>query len=345
MDNLDLGIFIPIYCLMQNGIDASSRKGKYRMKAFVKHSVLAALALSLSLANVAEAARFGGGKKSGMQRSAPQRSYSTPAPTNSQPPLASAPQAPVRQGPGVGTAVAAGVAGAAAGYMLGSAMSDNHSGAPSATAPSTAASSPVSAGVQPAAPSSTGSGAWLFVLVLLGLTVAGFMFFRRMNQSAQPKTTPASPRAQFESASGAARVQQIGAGLGGGFSMNSASTRLPDGTEAPAFLRQAKASFLHVQTMNGAAQLESLNHYVTPALLSEVREQVMHNQEPADFPRLDCELLETATEGDQYIASVRFFGEVSESSNSAPVPFSEIWHFVKKTNEPLKWLVAGIQPE
>ena len=318
------------------------------MKSYVKQSVLTVLMMSLTFASVAEAARFGGGKKSGMQRSAPQRTYASPAPSYGQAPVAPAPQAPVRQGPGIGTAVAAGVAGAAAGYMLGSAMSDNHATAPAASGSSApSVSQPSSVVSQPATSTSSG-GSWLFVLLLLGLTVAGFMFFRKMSQAGKPAAVRSPAPLRPDAVVGAARVQQIGGGIGGSagsFGAAAATTRLPDGTETPAFLRQAKASFLHVQTMNGAAHLDSLAHYVTPQMLDEVKAQVLANQEPADFPRLECELVEATTEGDQFVASVRFYGEVSESSATDPVHFSEIWHFVKKTNEPLKWLVAGIQPE
>ena len=104
-----------------------------------KHLVLTLATAALFTAPFADAAKFGGGKSSGMQRSTPSKSQSYNATPAQQAPAApmygktapnSAPQQ--RSGPGVGTAVAAGVAGAAAGYMLGSAMSDNNTHAPAA---------------------------------------------------------------------------------------------------------------------------------------------------------------------------------------------------------------------
>ena len=40
--------------------------------------------------------------------------------------------------------------------------------------------------------------------------------------------------------------------------------------------------------------------------------------------------------------SVRFTGTVSEDLNSQPVPFSEVWHFVKPAGSTQDWLVADV---
>ena len=69
------------------------------------------------------------------------------------------------------------------------------------------------------------------------------------------------------------------------------------------------------------------------------------DQDVAEFSNLNAMVTESTTENNQYVVSVRFTGTVSEDLNSATMPFSEIWHFVKPANSTQDWLVAGIQQE
>ena len=69
------------------------------------------------------------------------------------------------------------------------------------------------------------------------------------------------------------------------------------------------------------------------------------DQDVAEFSNLNALVLDSATENGQYVVSVRFTGTVSEDLNSQPVPFSEVWHFVKPAGSTQDWLVAGIQQE
>lgn len=306
-------------------------RAKTIMLAFTMVSVLAT--------PFAEAARMGKGKSAGMQRSAPTKSYQPAAPAPQ--PMAPAPAAaPQKKGPGIGTAVAAGAAGAAAGYMLGSAMSDKGHASGGASEPA-------------------GSGFPWGTLALLGLVlIGGLMFFRRkagapaMN-APQPAGMPqgmASQPTQFDPipkiGSGLGAPQQNN-GFGGGFAPAAASmaARLPDGTETPNFLRQAKATFLHLQSLNTPESLEEVRKYMTPDLFNALREDIAGNSSVADFPQLDCQLADAATEGGRYIASVRFSGTVSEDVGAPTVPFVETWHYVKDDSTTGKWLVAGIQQD
>ncbi|RQO69174.1 Tim44 domain-containing protein [Aquitalea sp. FJL05] len=308
-------------------------RAKTIMLAFTLVSVLAA--------PFAEAARLGGGKSAGMRRSAPTKSYQQPTPMPAPAPQA-APQAQPKKGPGVGTAIAAGAAGAAAGYMLGSAMNSNHASGN-------------------ASESASGSGFPWGTLALLGLLgIGGLMWFRRKNAaSAAPMNTPmpAGNAPVFNSSSqDAARfdpIPKIGSGLGQAPSYGGAApamaggalARLPDGTETPNFLRQAKATFLHLQSLNSPDSLEEVRKYMTPDLFEGLRNDIAGNGDVADFPQLDCQLAEAVEEAGRYIATVRFSGTVSESVNALAVPFSEYWHYIKDGSTGGKWLVAGIQQE
>lgn len=344
-----------------------------------KHLVLTLAAAALLSAPFADAAKFGGGKSSGMQRSAPSKSQ----PYNSTPPQqAPAPMygkaapgngAPARQssGPGIGTAVAAGVAGAAAGYMLGSAMSDNNSpnqANAAGQAPAQASGAPMPAqqaqamtGAAPATPAPAGGGMPWGTLLLLAALLGGGLWWMMRRKSAPAlgggrggQTARGNARDSLSQYTGSPRdnlggSQPTGGGL---FSQYNdaqpsplASGRLPDGTEAPHFLRQAKATFLHLQSMNNPANVHEVAKYLTPEMFAAVKAEVSSNGETADFPTLNCDLVDAVMENGRYVASVRFHGMVSESVNAPLAPFSELWHYVKGADTDNKWLVAGIQQE
>jgi hypothetical protein len=301
-----------------------------------KTMILAFSLASLLLAPLAEAARIGKGRSAGMRRSAPTQTYQQPAaPAAPQP----APAQPQRSGPGIGTAVAAGAAGAAAGYMLGSAT--QHKAAPASAPATEAAAAPVETPRQPGIP-------WHWVILLGAVFLAGLIWFRR--RMSMPENAPHALRPNPQPMAGDNRFDPIPA-IGSGFPGNGAAApapavdhrRLPDGTEAPYFLRQAKAVFLHLQSLNGPETLDEVQRYMTPELFEELRQDIGANQAMADFTDLDCQLLDASQENGRIVASVRFFGLVSEEVNATPVPFSETWHFVKEDSSSAKWKVAGIQ--
>ena len=342
-----------------------------------KHLVLTLAAAALLSAPFADAAKFGGGKSSGMQRSTPSKSQSYNSTPAQQAPAPSYGKAapngaqPRSSGVGVGTAVAAGVAGAAAGYMLGSAMSDNNHSAPQqaqqAPAQAQASGSPMPAqqaqamtGAAPAAPAPAGGGMpWGTLLLLAALLGGGAWWMLRRKSAPALGGSGArqnSARDNLSQYNGGPRDNLAGnqpvPGTGGGLfnQYNTAPSplangRLPDGTEAPHFLRQAKATFMHLQSMNNPANVHEVAKYLTPEMFAAVKAEVSANSETADFPTLNCDLLDAVEEHGRYIASVRFHGMVSESVNAPLAPFSEVWHYVKGTDTDNKWLVAGIQQE
>ncbi|MEN9456392.1 MAG: Tim44 domain-containing protein [Neisseriaceae bacterium] len=307
-------------------------------------SLIAMLVVAtMATAPLAEAARLGGGKSSGMSRSysrpAPAQNYSRPAQPAPQPQYQQPAPQPQRSGPGWGGVAAGAAAGAAAGYLLGQ-SGNNH-----ATAPNAAPTDAAMAGSQ--APQS--SFPWGMVLLLGGLTVVGYMLFRRKTQQAGKPAYNGNIGGAFgnnpPAAGGSAgRVFRIGEGAMPASAAPLAGDRLPDGTETASFLRQAKASFMHLQTMNSPESVDELRKYLTPEMFEAIKADVAANKDTAEFPTLNAEVVEAATDGDQYVASVRFHGMVSESLNAPVQPFEELWHFVKPASaSSLKWLVAGIQ--
>lgn len=320
------------------------------MNSRTKTTVLAFCLVSLLAAPFAEAARLGKSRSYGMRRAAPTRQYQAPAAPAPQPAPAQAPAQPQKKGVGVGTAVAAGAAGAAAGYMIGSAMHDNS--AQAAPAAAGVASAPTSAAAPAPAPAKPGIP-WNLVLILGAIFLVGLLWFRR--RMASPEHAPQAMRPQAPAAPQPFHtdnnrfdpIPPIGSGVPGyngapQAAPSFAPARLPDGTETPYFLRQVKATFLHLQSLNSPDTLDEVRRYMTPELFAEIRDEIASNSMTADFSDLDCQLVEAAEEAGRYVASVRFFGQVSEEVNAAPVPFSETWHFVKEAGSS-KWMVAGIQ--
>lgn len=333
------------------------------MKLSTLTAISAFMMASLVMSTVAEAKRIGGGSSRGMSRSSSygntnynSNNYNS-APTRSN----QSTPTPARSSPGWG-GVAAGVAVGAVGASLLS-----NSGAANAN--------PTNQPTQSEQPrpeqAENGSGAWnqatqppksnfpwFLVFLLAG---AGYFIYRRF--VAKKKALAASadaPLSPFSFGNNAGQAlgsntnifgQPVGggsnapsqtAGVASPFTSNGQT--LPDGTEKAAFLRQARATFLHMQTMNSASNLDELRHYFTPEMLVAVQSDIANNHDTAEFPQLNAQIVESAQENGQYVTSVLYSGTVSEELNAPPVPFSETWHFVKAIgNSDVKWLVAGIQ--
>ncbi|MCB5195792.1 Tim44 domain-containing protein [Deefgea salmonis] len=307
------------------------------MARFANTLMVVMMSTALFTANMAEAKRVGGGRSGGMQRQA------APAPQRNNMQQQQAPRqqqaAPAQQksgGMGMMGGVLGGLAaGSLLGYMFGN--SGNASG------------------------SAQGDGGipWGTLLLLGALTAGGVMWMRRRQQAqaqaVQPNAMnyagmspmPAAPTAPVEQD----RMFRIGEGAaaptaawGGAAPLNTAPiTRLPDGTEVAAFLRQARASFMHMQSLNSPSQAEEMRRYMTPELFADLKNEIGSNSDVAEFPELNLQVLEAVNEGGRMVASVEFSGTVSESLHAAPVAFREIWHFVRPIDGDPRWLLAGIQ--
>lgn len=306
---------------------------------------------SLLLANNAFAGRFGSGKNSGMQRS------TTPSNTNSgyssAAPTGSAGSGQQRSGMGAGTAAMLGAAaGAAGGYMMGK-SSNNHN-----------ASGVVTNETRSAIP-------WGTIIILIAILALGLIFFRKKTN---PGLSSGNPMSNFNShGSNSFNMPNINR-TPNNIQTNKPTNKpiirfgsakdpvpeqldkLPDGVETIYFLRQAKGMFLHIQSMNNIENLNEIQKYMTPQLFAETRDDIAKNPALADFSNLDCQLISCEdikagqTEDGQpieasLVASVKFFGNVSDAPEQEPKQFSEIWNFVKSASSNNKWIVAGITQE
>ncbi len=315
------------------------------------------------LFNNAFAGRFGGGRSSGMQRSMsrPTGGSSSNYGHTGQAPNMGSGQQQQRSGMGAGTAAMLGAAaGAAGGYMLGKSNSNNNAAA------NTNASGAVAAKT---AEEPRSSIPWGTIGVLIAILALGLIFFRR---KINPSLSSHNPMNNFNSgnnnfnmqninrtANNAQAVKPTGKPIlrfGSAAQTTEQIDKLPDGLETIYFLRQAKGMFLHIQSMNSSDNISEIQKYMTAQLFAEVKDDITNNPSVADFTNLDCQLLQcdsvaaSQTEDGQTIeahlvASVKFFGLVSENPEQPPIPFSEIWNFVKSESTNNKWIVAGIQQE
>ncbi|MGQ5525092.1 Tim44 domain-containing protein [Chitinimonas sp. PSY-7] len=283
---------------------------------------LFAVFLSVSFMAVdAEARRFGGGKSSGMQRSAPQRD-ATPQRLNQGQPAA-APATPKRNWMGP-------LAGLAAG--LGLAALFSHLG--------------------------MGEGFSNFVMIALlavaAFAVIGFIMRRMRPAAAAPKVQYAgggNEPVQFQSQQPYGSQQQPYGSVNDtpASQFNNAAqgpAQFPAGFDVESFVRVAKLNFVRLQAAYDKADLDDMREFTSPEMFAEIKLQISERKGAAndtDVVQLDAEVIDYAQEGRRDIASVRFHGLIRESKDASAERFDETWHLSRTNDGKAGWIVAGIQ--
>jgi predicted lipid-binding transport protein (Tim44 family) len=217
----------------------------------------------------------------------------------------------------------------------------------------------------------------ILMIVLLALAV---MFIVRMFRR---KATPAAPSFSGYNqtpvpATGtpAAGTPEIGSGLNGGYQrdayqpgyQNDAQPGyplggasggvaldkgnphqqwgVPDGFDADAFLRHAKASFIRMQAAWDRSDTADLREFTSPEVYAELSMQIQERGGNADFTEvvsIDAQLLGIETTERDYLASVQFNGMIRNAPNAPAEPFVEVWNLSKPLNGNGGWVLAGIQ--
>ena len=274
---------------------------------------LAALVLCGMLATeAADAARLGGARSSGVQRSVPK---TPPAATPAKPAQQAAPnQAAPNQAAPAAQAQPSGLArwmpmlgGLALGGLLGYLFAGNGLG-----------------------------GILLLVLLGVGAVLLFRMFARRGAQSPQPiqyagmnqGSTVAPPPAEAPGA------------------VMSSAARFPGGFDAASFLRGAKMNFVKLQLANDQGKLDDIREFTTDEMFEALERDVIERRgagQQTNIESLDAQVVDFATEGAQHWVSVRFSGRVREAAEADPVDFAEVWNLVKPADGSSGWLLAGIQ--
>jgi predicted lipid-binding transport protein (Tim44 family) len=312
------------------------------MKPWLIAALMAGLALTMA-PTVSEAARLGGGKPAGMQRTAPAKPAPTTPPSNAATPAPAATPATPAAAPATPPTRSwmGPLAGLAAG--LGIAALFSHFG--------------------------MGEGLANFVMIAL-LAVAAFVVIRLLMQrfagaqrppmalagagtvgqvAGTPRFVDERPGMQRE-----ALTPAIGSDLkpplalpGAVGAAEAAAPVLPAGFDRGAFERLAKMIFIRMQAANDSADLNDLRNFTTPELFASLRLDLQDRadaKQQTDVVKVDAQLIDFADEAASQIVSVRFDGLIREVPGTEPVPFSEIWHLVKPSDDSRSWAIAGIQP-
>ena len=193
-----------------------------------------------------------------------------------------------------------------------------------------------------------------FMMIALLVVAALFlwrMFARRKAGVAPPAMQYAGAAAGTSGAAGSAyappQVQPFeSAAAAGGSSAAMAAASIPADFDVAGFLRQAKLNFVRLQAANDSGDVEDIRSFTSPEVFAEIRMQLQERGTSAqhtDVVQVDAVLLDVSTEGDQYIASVRFYGLVREEADASPESFDEVWHLSKPVSGERGWLISGIQ--
>ena len=122
--------------------------------------------------------------------------------------------------------------------------------------------------------------------------------------------------------------------------------KVPANFNADAFLREAKKSFLALQTANDRGDVSAIRDLVTDEMYTQLKQDVDERgaaRQRTDVVTLDASLLELVTESGMHWASIRFSGLIREEDGQAPQQFQEIWNLQKPEAGDAGWMLAGIQ--
>lgn len=282
------------------------------MKNFLIGVCAVLLGAALAVSD-AEAKRLGGGRSIGTQRSVTAPPASTPAkpmqqaaPGGQQAPAAPAPSGLSRWLPMLG--------GLAIGGLLGSMFGGSGFG-----------------------------GILLLALLAIGAVMVVKALARRGQDSASREPVQFAGMGGRETARMPLATSSSEASFQG---QTTQAANIPAGFDTATFLRGAKINFIKLQAANDTGNLDEIRELATQEMFDELSKDVrtsVKGGQPTDVVSLDADLLEVATEGDKYWASVRFSGTVRETPSAPAEGFQEVWNLVKPADGSSGWLLAGIQ--
>jgi predicted lipid-binding transport protein (Tim44 family) len=270
---------------------------------------LAIIGLSL-VAVDADARRLGGGRNTGMQRSAPAEKQAAPKAPAQQQQQQAAPATPAQQPTGASKWLGP-LAGLALGAGLFALFLNN------------------------------GLAGVLAGLLLIGLLLAGLVFAARALRG-----RTAQRPLQYAGAGGTEPSFTPLPGGAGANSVAAATARAPAGFDAAGFLRHARLNFVKLQEAHDRKDLSLMRDFLAPAVYREIEADI---QAAGDAPQhtevltLEAEIVDVVEEAGSYIVSVRFSGLIREAPDHEGAAFSETWHLEKPVNGSGGWVVAGIQ--
>ena len=287
------------------------------MKQLISISIAAFLALGL-IAQDADAARLGGGRSVGTQRSSVTPSKTTQQTPPSQAAAPAAAPAPAAAAKPAGNRWLGPIAGLAAGLGLGWLLGQGGMG---------------------------GLGGMLGSVLMMALLGFAVFFVIRLLTQRKTEGNLQYAGAGNEPVSALPPAQGSGTGAAPAFRAQP-QPNIPAGFDTEGFVRQAKLNFIKLQAVHDSGKLGELREFTTDAMFESIKQDLLQHGavgQQTDVVTLDAELLEALTEGETHWASVRFSGMIRESANAQPEAFQEIWNLAKPVSGATGWVLAGIQ--
>jgi predicted lipid-binding transport protein (Tim44 family) len=189
------------------------------------------------------------------------------------------------------------------------------------------------------------------VLVLLLVAAGIFLLFRKLGRNAQVSARRPDPLQYAGAGIDPARAPQPqppAVNPGPSTAVGAGARYFPAGFDPDTFARQARGNFVRLQEANDRGDVGALRDMMTPELFREIEAQMQERAGAAqktEVVTLDAQVIDVVTEGDRYVASVRFSGLIKDEPAAAPEQFSEIWHLQKPLDGSSGWLMAGIQQD
>lgn len=137
-----------------------------------------------------------------------------------------------------------------------------------------------------------------------------------------------------------------GAGAGSAEAEQAATYGIPKGFDTVGFVRNAKTYFIRLQAAWDKADTNDIREFTSPEMFAELKMQLQERGASAnhtDVVSLDADMLGVEVVGNDYLASVKFFGFIKEEQSASPTQFSEIWNLSKPVSSNGGWVLAGIQ--
>lgn len=271
-----------------------------------------AAVLMMTLSYPAEAKRMGGGSTLGKQYSVPKRDTTTSTTSTTTPrqdSITSTPPRPTGASRWLGP-----LAGLAAGGLLAALLFGD--------------------GFQ---------GFQLFdFLVIAALIFGVMMLFRTMRSrpALQPSGGPALGEA-FPERAPASDYSPVATAA-------ASTLQAPAWFNGEDFIKGARVHFIRLQAAWDKGDMKDIATYTTPELYAELQAQRLASNETnyTEVSYLDAELLGVQRDGDNAVATIKFFGGIKEQQDGETQEFTELWHVIHAWDTPSgDWYVAGIQQE
>lgn len=186
--------------------------------------------------------------------------------------------------------------------------------------------------------------------VVLALLIGAVFFIIRMLR--KPRTDGQAASMQYSGMNTATPDRFNTPPFAGGAASTTSNSpsnqpNIPADFKVEPFLRNAKTSFIRLQSAHDRGDVNEIRDYATPEMLAEISAQIKERgdeQQQTEVMFIDANLLEVETTSDMAIASVRFTGQLRDLPDGEPEAFDEIWHVQKDLKDSdATWLLAGIQ--